>query len=65
ARDTAAGWLALLADSQPPALRNTEAALAQRTLALAIVREALLDLLANGDTTRTTTSLRLQLDRLG
>ncbi|MFD0853617.1 TetR/AcrR family transcriptional regulator, partial [Actinomadura adrarensis] len=25
ARDTAAGWLALLADSQPPALRNTEA----------------------------------------
>lgn len=64
ARDTVEDWLALLARSQPAAWRDTEAARAQRTLVLAVLRGALLDLLATGDGARTTAALHLQLDLL-
>ncbi|MGW3563891.1 TetR/AcrR family transcriptional regulator [Streptomyces sp. NPDC000941] len=64
ARDTVEDWLALLARSQPAAWRDAEAARAQRTLVLAVLRGALLDLLATGDSARTTAALHLQLDLL-
>jgi AcrR family transcriptional regulator len=54
ARETVDDWLALLADSQPPDRRDTDAAVAQRTMVLAVLRGALLDLLATGDRERTT-----------
>lgn len=58
---TVTDWLAVLAAAQPPARRDTAAALAQRTLALAVLRGALLDLLATGDTDRTTAAVRLHI----
>ncbi|MFC9245844.1 TetR/AcrR family transcriptional regulator [Streptomyces sp. NPDC057136] len=64
ARDTVGDWLSLLAACQPGAVRDTEAALAQRTLVLAVLRGALLDLLATGDAARTTAAVNLQLARL-
>ncbi|MEV1093422.1 TetR/AcrR family transcriptional regulator [Streptomyces microflavus] len=64
ARDTVDDWLNLLAACQPAALRDTEAGAAQRTLALAVLRGALLDLLATGDVSRTTAAVHLQLARL-
>jgi AcrR family transcriptional regulator len=57
ATGTVADWLDLLADAQPPAERHTEAALADRTAVLAILRGALLDLLATGDTVRTSAAV--------
>lgn len=65
ARDTVSDWLALLATGQPAELRDTEAALAQRTLVLAVLRGALLDLLATGDAGRTTAAVHLQLATSG
>lgn len=64
ARDTVADWLALLAAAQPAGIRDTETALAQRTLVLAVLRGALLDLLATGDTARTTAAVHLHLAAL-
>ncbi|MEU8620455.1 TetR/AcrR family transcriptional regulator [Streptomyces sp. NPDC048623] len=64
ARDTVGDWLELLAAGQPAEVRDTEAALAQRTLVLAVLRGALLDLLATGDTARATAAVHLQLARL-
>jgi AcrR family transcriptional regulator len=61
ARDTVDDWLTLLAAGQPAASRDTEAARAQRTLVLAVLRGALLDLLATGDTARTTAAVHLHL----
>ncbi|MET9174769.1 TetR/AcrR family transcriptional regulator [Streptomyces misionensis] len=58
AGDTVADWLALLADAQPPRTRDTDAGLAQRTLVLAALRGALLDLLATGDRERTGSAVR-------
>jgi AcrR family transcriptional regulator len=49
ARDTVDDWLGLLASAQPPALRRTAKGRDQRTAALAILRGAMLDLLATGD----------------
>jgi AcrR family transcriptional regulator len=57
ATGTVRDWLDLLADAQPPAERHTEAALADRTAVLAILRGALLDLLATGDTARTSAAV--------
>ena len=57
ARQTVADWLAVLAEAQPSALRDTPAGAAERTLALAVLRGALLDLLATGDAPRTTGSV--------
>ena len=53
ARQTVTDWLAVLTGAQPPASRDTPAGAAERTLALAVLRGALLDLLATGDVTRT------------
>ncbi|MFI5866768.1 TetR/AcrR family transcriptional regulator [Streptomyces sp. NPDC051546] len=52
AERTIADWLAVFAAAQPPAHRDTPEALAERTLLLAVLRGALLDLLATGDEPR-------------
>lgn len=60
ARATVEDWLAVLAKYQPRQGRNSAASVAHRTLALAVLRGALLDLLATGDTARVTAALDLQ-----
>jgi AcrR family transcriptional regulator len=64
AETTVEDWLGVLGNAQPAADRNTTAGRAQRTLALAVLRGALLDLLATGDIERTTAAVRQQLDSL-
>jgi len=64
AQTTVRDWLTVLADAQPPAQRDTPFGLAQRTLVLAVLRGALLDLLATGDLHRTTAAVQQQLQRL-
>ena len=54
---TVEDWLALLADFQPAAERDTEAGLTERSLVLAVLRGALLDLLASDDVARTTAAV--------
>ncbi len=54
-------WLEVLATYQPEEVRSTGAGSAQRTAALAILRGALLDLLATGDEGRTGAAIRRQL----
>jgi hypothetical protein len=49
ARQSVEDWLDVLAVAQPPAVRRTRAGLAERTRALALLRGALLDLLATRD----------------
>jgi AcrR family transcriptional regulator len=49
---TVADWDALLAHHQPPARRDTPSGVAERALLLAVLRGALLDLLATGDAAR-------------
>jgi AcrR family transcriptional regulator len=61
AEQTVRDWLALLAEHQPVDTRHTEAGLTQRTLVLAVLRGALLDLLATGDLRRTTVAIDHQL----
>lgn len=61
ARQTVDDWLAVLADAQAPARRRTRAGLAERTLALAVLRGALLDLLATGEVDRTTAAVERHL----
>lgn len=58
ARDTVEDWLALLAEAQPGRRRASRAGAAERTLVLAILRGALLDLLATGDERRTTAAVQ-------
>jgi AcrR family transcriptional regulator len=53
-RGSVEDWLELLARSQPPRRRQSQAGQTERTLVLAILRGALLDLLATGDQLRTT-----------
>lgn len=65
ARATVEDWLAILAESQPAAGRDRPAAVASRTAVLALLRGALLDLLATGDVERTTAAVDQQLDRIG
>jgi AcrR family transcriptional regulator len=57
AKATVEDWLAVLACSQPPATRDTSDAVAERTLLLAVLRGALLDLLATNDAERTTAAV--------
>ncbi|MBV9819452.1 MAG: TetR/AcrR family transcriptional regulator [Solirubrobacterales bacterium] len=64
ARQTVADWLTVLAAAQPPSRRKTKAGAAQRTLALSVLRGALLDLLATGDTDRTTRAVNQHLATL-
>ncbi|MGH3244788.1 MAG: TetR family transcriptional regulator [Trebonia sp.] len=59
-RDTVREWLALLAEWQAPGLGGTDAE-AERTLLLAVLRGALLDLLATGDTERVTSAVERHL----
>jgi AcrR family transcriptional regulator len=61
---TVQDWLALLAEAQPARERDTAAGLQRRTLALALLRGALLDLLASGDAERTTGAVRAGLAQL-
>jgi hypothetical protein len=65
AEATVRDWLAVLAAAQPAAVRDTEAGLAERTIVLAVLRGALLDLLATGDSARTTMAVRSQLAAFG
>jgi AcrR family transcriptional regulator len=65
ARQTVADWLAVLADAQPPAERRTATGEARRTAVLAVLRGAMLDLLATGDLERTTAAVRHQLRAAG
>lgn len=60
AESTVTDWLAVLADCQPEHERATECGLVRRTLALATLRGALLDLLATGDVERVTTAVELE-----
>ncbi|MEJ2870856.1 TetR/AcrR family transcriptional regulator [Actinomycetospora sp. OC33-EN08] len=53
ARDTVTDWDLLLAAHQPSGRVSTPAGTAERALLLAVLRGALLDLLATGDTDRT------------
>jgi AcrR family transcriptional regulator len=61
ARATVEDWLDVLARAQPAAERRSAAGKARRTLVLAILRGALLDLLATGDVRRTTAAVGAQL----
>ena len=58
ARATVEDWLAVLAASQPPGVRRTARGRDQRTAALALLRGALLDLLATGDRKRVDAGIR-------
>jgi AcrR family transcriptional regulator len=55
---TVRDWLALFAGAQPAAVRKTAAGRAQRTAVLALLRGAMLDLLATGDRARTTRAVQ-------
>ncbi|WBB69310.1 TetR/AcrR family transcriptional regulator [Micromonospora sp. WMMD812] len=61
ARATVHDWLAVLASCQPPAEKDSEQGAIRRTLALAVLRGGLLDLLATGDQARVTAAVRHQL----
>ncbi|WP_030221641.1 TetR family transcriptional regulator [Streptomyces bikiniensis] len=61
ARSTVEDWLDVLAGCQPQAERDTEEIVARRTLTLAVLRGALLDLLATGDESRVTGAVHQQL----
>lgn len=64
ARATVTDWLGVLAAAQPPAERGTPAGAARRSAVLAVLRGALLDLLATGDIERTTAAVDHQLRTL-
>jgi hypothetical protein len=64
ARKTVDDWLELLAARQPAALRRSRAGATERSLALAVLRGALLDLLATGHAERTTAIVEAHLSRL-
>ncbi|MEU5090514.1 TetR/AcrR family transcriptional regulator [Streptomyces sp. NPDC021356] len=65
ARATVDDWLDVLAACQPRAERDGEDGATRRTLALAVLRGALLDLLATDDEQRVTAAVRHQLVLLG
>ncbi len=61
---TVKDWLRLLAQAQPDTERRTTQGQTRRTLALAVLRGALLDLLATDDLERTTSAVTQALDQL-
>lgn len=63
-RDTVSDWLGLLAERQAPD-PDAPGAAAERTLLLAVLRGALLDLLATGDTARVTAAVNRHLHAIG
>jgi AcrR family transcriptional regulator len=62
--ETVEDWLALLATRQPASRRRTKTGEADRTLLLAVLRGALLDVLATGDADRVTRAVERYLDGL-
>lgn len=60
ARATVEDWLDVLANCQPAHDKTSPDGIARRTLALAVLRGALLDLLATGDRDRVTSAVRAQ-----
>lgn len=64
ARQTVQDWLAVLAAHQTPARGHSPAGAAERTVVLAVLRGALLDLLATGDQDRTTAAVHHYLQQL-
>ena len=64
AKDTVDDWLRLFARAQPAEVRRSSAARAHRTAVLAVLRGAMLDLLATGDSARTSSAVREALERL-
>lgn len=60
AQDTVQDWLRLLAQCQPSDERDTADGRARRTAALAVLRGALLDLLATGERQRVDAAVRYQ-----
>jgi AcrR family transcriptional regulator len=64
AESTVRDWLHLLQQHQPKHLRSTAVAAQQRTSVLAMLRGALLDLLATGESARVTAAVRDELKRL-
>jgi AcrR family transcriptional regulator len=64
AAQTVQDWLGLLASRQAPGRRRSAAGAAERTAVLALLRGAMLDLLATGDLARTTASVVLLLEAL-
>jgi AcrR family transcriptional regulator len=65
ANQSVADWLDVLAAYQPAHARRTLAGRAQRTAVLALLRGALLDLLATNDRRRVDASIRLHLGTIG
>jgi AcrR family transcriptional regulator len=65
ARETVTDWLGLLGENQPPGRRDTPAGEAERTLLLAVLRGALLDVLATGDTDRASLAVEQHIAALG
>lgn len=65
ARSTVEDWLELLACAQPPRWRRTRAGQAERTAVLALLRGALMDLLATGEQERATAAVMHQLQLIG
>jgi AcrR family transcriptional regulator len=61
---TVTDWLDLLATAQPAGERTTTAGVAARTAVLALLRGALLDMLATDDRRRTTTAVALAIRQL-
>jgi AcrR family transcriptional regulator len=62
--ETVRDWLDLLGGGQPGSGQRSEAAEAERTLLLAVLRGALLDLLATGDRARVTAAVERYLGTL-
>jgi len=65
AAQTVRDWLELLTAHQPPSLRGSAAGAGQRTAVLALLRGALLDLLATGDTERVGRAVQQSVAALG
>ena len=63
ARRTVQDWLDILAAAQPPRRRRTARGVVERTLLLAVLRGALLDLLATGDIELSTAAVNAHLSR--
>lgn len=64
AQETVADWLELLSDSQPAARRHSGPGQDERTLLLAVLRGALLDVLATGDVERASRAVEYHLGTL-
>jgi AcrR family transcriptional regulator len=64
AAETVEDWLNLLSTRQPADWRHTREGEAERSLLLAVLRGALLDILATGDTQRVTGAVERHLDNM-